>query len=398
MSATDSQSPEKEELIQHPKSRRGLVIGVVAVVVVVALVGGGLATTWFGLVSSGTQAVTLLGAGSTFAYPIITLWAAQYKNATGTQVNYNGIGSGGGISGIEGKSLDFAGTDAPLNSTAHGQYPTLITIPESLGAVTVAYNLPSSVPMHVNLTGPIVAQIFMGNITNWNDPAIASINPGVTFPNATIIPVHRSDSSGTTYAFSDYLSHVSPTFKAIYGTSKTIKWPTFELAGNGNQGVASTVNQKTYSVGYVELAYALQTNMAYAKVLNHDGNNYVLPTLATTQADAGNASGSLPTSGSADWSHVTIVNAPGANSYPICTFTYLLVYQELNVYPSGQGSGQMNQAKAQALVAFIWWAIHSGQTYASQLSYVPLPGSVVTLDVTTINTITFNGQVLHTGA
>ncbi len=396
MSATDSQPPKDEEIIQHPKSRRGLILGVVVVVVVVALVGGGLATNWFGLVSSGTQPVTLLGAGSTFAYPIITLWAAQYKNATGVQVNYNGIGSGGGINGIEQKTLDFGGTDAPLNTTAHGQYPTLLTIPESLGAITVAYNLPG-VPAHVNLTGPVIAQIFMGNITNWNDAAIRSLNPGVTFPNATILPVHRADSSGTTFAFSDYLSHISPTFKSIYGTSKQINWPKFELAGSGNQGVANTIDQTKNAVGYVELAYALQTNMAYAKVLNHDGSNYVLPTLQTTQADAANASATLP-AGNGDWSHVSIVNAPGANSYPICTFTYLLVYQELNVYPSGQGSGQMNQAKAQALVAFMWWAIHSGQTYAAQLSYVPLPSSVVSIDVTTVQSITFNGAALQTGA
>ncbi|HYM40630.1 MAG TPA: phosphate ABC transporter substrate-binding protein PstS [Thermoplasmata archaeon] len=396
MSATDSQSPEKEEIIQHPKSRRGLILGVVAVVVVVALVGGGLATNWFGLGSSGTQAITLLGAGSTFAYPIITLWAAQYKNATGVQVNYNGIGSGGGINGIEQKTLDFGGTDAPLNGTAHGQYPSLLTIPESLGAITVAYNLPG-VPIHVNLTGPVVAQIFMGNITNWNDTAIKSLNPGVSFPDATIIPVHRSDSSGTTFAFSDYLSHISTTFKQIYGTSKTINWPKSELAGNGNQGVANTVQQTKNAVGYVELAYALQIGMSYAKIMNHDGNNYVLPTLQTTQADAANASATLP-AGNGDWSHVTIVNAPGSNSYPICTFTYLLVYLELNVYPSGQGSGQMNQAKAQALVAFLWWAIHSGQPYAKQLSYVPLPTTVVTNDETTIRSMTFNGAALQTGA
>ncbi len=396
MSATDSQPPEKEEIIQHPKSRRGLIIGVVAVVVIVALVGGGLATNWFGLMSSGTQAITLLGAGSTFAYPIITLWAAQYKNATGVQVNYNGIGSGGGINGIEQKTLDFGGTDAPLNSTAHTQYPALLTIPESLGAITVAYNLPG-VPAHIDLTGPVVAQIFMGNITNWNDTAITSLNPGVTFPNTTIIPVHRADSSGTTYAFSDYLSHISPTFKQMYGTNKQINWPKFELAGSGNQGVANTVDTTKYALGYVELAYALQTSMAYAKILNHDGSAYVLPTLQTTQADAANASATLP-AGNGDWSQVSIVNAPGANSYPICTFTYLLVYQELNVYPSGQGSGQMNQAKAKTLVAFLWWAVHSGQTYAAQLSYVPLPSNVVSIDITTIQSMTFNGQVLQAGA
>ncbi len=395
MSAANKSSPESDEIIQHPKSRRGLVIGVAAVVVVVALVGGGLATNWFGLASSGTQAITLLGAGSTFAYPIITLWAAQYRNATGVLVNYNGIGSGGGIKGVEQKSLEFGGTDAPLNSTAHQQFPTLLTIPESLGAITVAYNAPG-VPAHVNLTGPVVAQIFMGNITNWNDPAIGGLNLGVTFPNATIIPVHRSDSSGTTFAFSDYLSHVSPTFKALYGTSKQIKWPTFELGESGNQGVASTVQQTSNAIGYVELAYALQTSMNYAKIQNHDGY-YVLPTLATTQADAANATAALP-AGNGDWSHVSIVNANGTNSYPISTFTYLLVYQELNVYPSGQGSGQMDQAKAQALVSFLWWAVHTGQTYAQQLSYVPLPASVVSIDVTTIQSIAFNGQPLPTGA
>ena len=394
MSATTSQPSESEEILQRPKSRRGLAIGIVAVVVIVALVGGGFATNWFGLTSSGNQANNLLGAGSTFAYPIITLWAAQYKNATGVQVNYNGIGSGGGINGIEQKSLDFGGTDAPLAASAHQQYPSLLTIPESLGAITVAYNLPG-LPTHINLTGPVVAQIFMGNITSWNDPAITSLNPLVTFPSATIIPVHRSDSSGTTYAFSDYLSHVSTEFKDIYGTSKTISWPTFELAGSGNQGVANTIQTTQNSVGYVELAYALQTNMAYAKVRNHDNTSYVLPTLATTQADAGNASATLP-AGNGDWSSVSIVDAPGANSYPICTFTYLLVYQELDVYPSGQGSGQMNQAKAQALVAFLWWAIHDGQTYASQLSYVPLPSSVVSLDATTVQSMTFNGQALQT--
>lgn len=395
MSATDPSSRESDEILQHPRSHRGLVVGAAAVVIVVALVGGGLATDWFGLASSARQPVALLGAGSTFAYPIMTLWAAQYRNATGVLVNYNGIGSGGGINGVEQRSLDFGATDAPLNGTAHQQFPTLLTIPESLGAITVAYNVPG-VPAHVNLTGPVVAQIFMGNVTNWNDPAIAGLNPGVTFPNATIIPVHRSDSSGTTFAFSDYLSHISPTFKALYGTSKQIKWPTFELGESGNQGVASTIQQTSGSIGYVELAYALQTNMDYAKIQNHDGS-FVLPTLATTQADAANATASLP-AGDGDWSHVSIVNANGTNSYPISTFTYVLVYQELNVYPSGQGSGQMDPAKAQALVSFLWWAVHTGQTYAPQLSYVPLPASVVAIDSTTLQSITFNGQALPTGA
>ncbi len=380
---------EEPESLQPRSSRRGLWIAVAAIAVVVVILAAGFMTNWFGLTQSSATTITLNGAGSTFALPIISAWSTQYKGLTGVQINYQGTGSGAGISAIIAKSLDFGATDAPLNATQHAQNPALLTIPESLGAVTVAYNVPG-VPAHVNITGAILAGIYLRQITNWNDANISAINPGVTFPNLAIIPVHRSDASGTTFCFTNYLSVVNATWSSEIGTAKSVSWPSGEIGAQGNPGVASVVLGQKGAIGYVELAYSLQNNLAFAKVKNQE-NNYILPSLNSTKAAAANASGSLP-AGNGDWSHVSIVNAPGANSYPISTFTYLLVYKELNVY----ASSVMTQSRAQALVSFLWWAIHDGQSTASSLSYVPLPSNVVILDVTTIQSITFNGQTLST--
>jgi len=374
---------ENEGTIQPQKSRRGLwiVLSVVAVVVIILLAGA--LTNWFGL--GGTQPIQLNGAGSSFAFPLMSAWSTQYKTLTGVQINYQVTGSGAGISAIVAKNLDFGGTDAPLNATQHSQNPTLLTIPESLGAVTVAYNLPG-VAAHVNLTGPIIANIYLGLITRWADANITAINPGVTFPSTSIFVEYRSDSSGTTFVFTDYLSKVSAQFATQVGKGKLVAWP----VGSGspqNQGVANAVKGQTGAIGYVELAYVVQNSMSYAKVKNAAGN-YILPDLNSTAAAAESAAGSLP-AGNGDWSRVSITNATGATSYPISTFTYILVYQELNVYPSG-----MTQAKAQALVAFLRWAISTGQTTATSLTYAPLPAAVVTQDGTTIDSITFNGQHL----
>ncbi len=374
---------ENEGTIQPQKSRRGLwiVLSVVAVVVIILLAGA--LTNWFGL--GGTQPIQLNGAGSSFAFPLMSAWSTQYKTLTGVQINYQGTGSGAGISAIIAKNLDFGGTDAPLNATQHSQNPTLLTIPESLGAVTVAYNLPG-VAAHVNLTGPIIANIYLGLITRWADANITAINPGVTFPSTSIFVEYRSDSSGTTFVFTDYLWKVSAQFATQVGKGKLVAWP----VGSGspqNQGVANAVKGQTGAIGYVELAYVDQNSMSYAKVKNAAGN-YILPDLNSTAAAAASAAGSLP-AGNGDWSRVSITNATGATSYPISTFTYILVYQELNVYPSG-----MTQAKAQALVAFLRWAISTGQTTATSLTYAPLPAAVVTQDGTTIDSITFNGQHL----
>ena len=374
---------DSELSIQPQKSRRGLwiVLSVVAAVVIILIAGA--LTNWFGL--AGTPPIQLNGAGSSFAFPLMSAWSTEYKTATGVQINYQGTGSGAGISAIIAKNLDFGATDAPLNATQHSQNPTLLTIPESLGAVTVAYNLPT-VPAHVNLTGPIIANIYLGLITRWDDANIRGINPGVTFPSTSIFVEYRSDSSGTTFVFTDYLSKASSQFATQVGKGKLVAWP----VGSGspqNQGVANAVKGQIGAIGYVELAYVVQNSMSYAKVQNAEGN-YILPDLNSTAAAAASAAGSLP-AGNSDWSHVSITNATGAGSYPISTFTYILVYQELDVYPNG-----MTQEKAQALVAFLRWAISTGQTTATSLTYAPLPSAVVTQDGATIDMITFNGQHL----
>ncbi len=381
---------ENETTIQPSKSRRGLWAAIAVIAVVVVIVAAGLMTNWFGLSGSSTApTITLNGGGSTFALPIISAWSTQYKTLTGVQINYQGTGSGAGINAIIAKSLDFGATDAPLNATQHSQNPSLLTIPESLGAVTMAYNVPG-VPTHINITGAIIANIYLRVITNWNDANISAINPGVTFPNLAIIPAHRSDGSGTTYCFTDYLSKVSSQWASQIGTAKSVSWPSGEIGAQGNPGVAAVVQGQSGAIGYVELAYSLSNNLAYAKVKNAAGS-YILPTLNSTSAAAANTAGALP-AGDADWSHVSIVNATGADSYPISTFTYLLVYKELNVY----ASGVMTQARAQALVSFLWWAVHDGQNTSGTLSYVPLPSTVVSGDATTIQSITFDGQALST--
>jgi phosphate transport system substrate-binding protein len=374
---------ENEQPLQPRKSRRGLwiVVGVIAIVAIIVVAGA--LTNWFGL--GGPSPIQLNGAGSSFAYPLMSAWSTQYKGLTGVQINYQATGSGAGINAIIAKNLDFGGTDAPLNATQHAQNPTLLTIPESLGAVTVAYNLPGA-PAHINLTGPIIANIYLGVIRTWNDLNITTINPGFNFPSTSIFVEYRSDSSGTTFVFTDYLSKVSAQFASQVGKGKLVAWP----VGSGapqNQGVANAVKGQAGAIGYVELAYVVQNSMAYAKIKNAAGN-YILPDLNSTAAAAASTAGSLP-AGNGDWSKVSITNATGTNSYPIATFTYLLVYQELNIYPSG-----MTQAKAKALVDFLWWAVHSGQTEAAMLTYAPLPSAVVTLDETTIHTITFNGGAL----
>ncbi len=389
--ADKATNPEEPESLQPRKSRRGLWIAIAVVVVVVVILAAGFTTSWFGLVSSGTnaQTITLNGQGSTFALPVISAWSTQYKTLAGVQVNYQGTGSGAGINNIIAKNDDFGATDAPLNTTQHTQNPSLLTIPESLGAVTMAYNVPG-VAAHLNMTASVIAGIYLRLITNWNDANISAVNPGVTFPNLAILPVHRSDASGTTYCFTNYLSVVNATWASQIGTAKSVSWPSGEIGAQGNPGVAAVVQGQKGAIGYVELAYSLQNSLAYAKVQNAAGN-YILPTLNSTAAAAASAAGNLP-AGNADWSHVSIVNAAGADSYPIATFTYLLVYKELNVFPSGV----MTQARAQALVSFLWWAIHDGQSTAGTLQYVPLPSSVVAGDVTTIQSMTFNGQALST--
>lgn len=310
------------------------------------------------------------------------------------QINYQSIGSGGGIKAMQEKTVQFGGSDAPLSATEATNIPNALHIPETIGAVTICYNIPG-VSTGLKLTGQIIADIYQGTISNWNDPAIQNINPDVTLPSKPIVTVHRSDSSGTTFVFTGYLSVSSTAWSTAGGgpgQSKSVSWPNAPggvIGSNNNAGVASTVNGTQYAIGYVELAYALQNGMTVAAVQNPTGN-YIMPTLASTTAAAQSvASAGLP-AGNASWTSVNLLNAPDAQAYPIVSFSYLIVYKELNVLPD------MTQAKATALVQFLWYVVHSGQDLAPGLAYAQLSSNVVQIDEATIQSITFNGQVVYT--
>jgi phosphate ABC transporter phosphate-binding protein len=313
---------------------------------------------------------------------------AQYQQQKANiKINYQSIGSGGGISALEGKTVDFAASDAPLGAADIAKAPNSLHIPETIGAVTIAYNLPR-IPTGLHLTGKVVADIFAGNVTMWNDPEIQNLNSNVTLPASSILVVHRSDGSGTTFIFTGYLSASSPTWQTAIGQGKAVAWPT-GIGANGNTGVASVVQGTQNTVGYVELAYALQNNMTVAAIQNTVGN-WILPSLNTIQlAVQSAASRGLP-AGNGNWANVNLLNAPDPQAYPIVSFTYLLVYQELNVIPG------MTQNAATALVQFLWWVIHDGQQNSPGLEYVPLPANVVQIDEASIQSITFNGQHLPT--
>ena len=303
------------------------------------------------------------------------------------QVNYQSIGSGGGISAMQQKTVDFGASDAPLSATDAVNVPNALHIPETIGAVTIAYNLPG-VATGLHLTGKVIADIYQGTITKWNDTAIQTLNPSVALPATNIIVVHRSDSSGTSFVFTGYLSASSSAWNTSVGQGKSVAWPV-GVGSSGNAGVAGTVEGSANTIGYVELAYSLQYNMKVAAVQNPAGN-WIMPTLASTTAAAQSvASAGLP-AGTASWTNVNILNAPNAQAYPIVTFSYIIVYKELNVVTG------MTQDKATALVQWLWYMVHNGQDQAQPLSYASLPANVVTIDETTIQSITFNGQTMPT--
>ncbi len=330
-----------------------------------------------------SQSYTITGAGSTFVFPLMDTWRVEYnKIHQNIQLNYQSIGSGAGIKLLQQKSVDFAASDAPLQPSETAKAQGVLTIPESIGGITIAYNIPG-IDKGLKLTGPVIAKIFMGDITSWNDPAIANLNPGANLPNQKIVIAHRADGSGTTYAFTDYLSKVSSDWKSKVGQGKTVPWPV-GTGGQGNAGVATIVKSTPYAVGYIELAYAVQNNMAYAFVQNADGSAFVEPTIDTVTADAAVAGSNLPTA-DGDWSQVSIVNQPGKNSYPISTLTYVMIYKDLSTV-----NGE-TQDKAKEVIDFLTWVIHDGQQYSSGLLYVPLPDSIKKIDEQGLAQVTFTG-------
>jgi phosphate ABC transporter phosphate-binding protein len=324
------------------------------------------------------QPVTLNGAGASFPYPLIDKWRFEYTSLKPhVTVNYQSIGSGGGIKAITDKTVEFGASDAPLTDETFKGLPGILHIPETIGAVAVVYNVPN-VTSGLKLTGEALSQIYLGKITKWNDQKITSLNPGVQLPDKEILIVHRSDGSGTTFVFTDYLSNVSQEWATEVGKGTSVSWPV-GVGGKGNEGVAGAVKQNQFSIGYVELAYAKKETMTYALIQNREGK-FIEPTLETTRAAATSAAPILP-KGDQSWSKVTIVNPSGSDSYPIASFTYLLVYKD-----------QVDQMKGKALVDFLWWVIHDGQKYAPSLDYVPLPDEVVKLNEETLKLVNHKGQ------
>lgn len=311
-----------------------------------------------------SSGVDLNGAGATFPYPIYYKWFSDYAGSTGIKINYQSIGSGGGIKQFSDGIVDFGASDSPMTDeemtrTKHG---AVLHFPTVLGAVVITYNLPS-VTQPLRLTGEAISDIFRGTITKWNDARIAALNPGVTLPGEDILVVHRSDGSGTTYVFTDYLSAASPAWAVSAGgpgRGKEVKWPV-GLGGKGNEGVAGQVKQTPGSIGYVELAYARQNQLPIAHVRNRNGE-FVEPSAATITAAAAGVIAAL----AADTDYrVSIVDGPGAGAYPISSFTWLLVYRTAP-----------DAAKGKKLVDFMRWMYSTGQQTAASLDYAPLPADL----------------------
>jgi len=325
--------------------------------------------------STSSGSVDLTGAGATFPYPIYSKWFSDYAKATGVKINYQSIGSGGGIRQLSEMTVDFGASDSPMSddelSKAKGG--PVLHIPTVLGADVVTYNLPG-VTTALKLTPDVIAGIFLGTIKKWNDPKIGSLNSGVSLPNQDILVVHRSDGSGTTYIFTDYLTTAAPAWKSV-GKGKEVKWPV-GVGAKGNEGVAGQVKQTPGAVGYVELAYAKQNNLPIAAVRNKSGQFVAASVSAVTAAAAGVAK-SLPPN--TDY-RLSIVNAPGADSYPISSFTWILVYQH-----------QGDATKGKKLVDFLNWALTDGEAEVSSLDYAPLPGEMAANVKARVATIDFSG-------
>jgi phosphate transport system substrate-binding protein len=326
-------------------------------------------------VSSGGS-VDLTGAGATFPYPIYSKWFSDYAAATGVKINYQSIGSGGGIRQLSEQTVDFGASDSPMSDDemAKAKGGPILHIPTVLGADVITYNLPG-VTAALKLTPAVIADIFMGKVKKWNDTRIATLNAGVSLPATDILVVHRSDGSGTTYIFTDYLSTAVPAWKTSVGKGKEVKWPV-GLGAKGNEGVAGQVKQTPGSIGYVELAYATQNNLPIAAIRNKSGQFVAASVPAVTAAAAG-AAKALPAN--TDY-RISIVDAPGADSYPISSFTWILVYQK-----------QTDAVKGKKLVDFLNWALTEGEKSAVTLDYAPLPAEMATTVKAKLGTIDLSG-------
>jgi phosphate transport system substrate-binding protein len=320
-----------------------------------ALIAGlALAATGFA-----AAAANITGAGATFPYPIYAKWAEAYKAKTGTAMNYQSIGSGGGLAQIKARTVDFGASDMPLKPEELGA-AGLVQFPAIIGGIVPIVNLEGVAPGTLRLTGPVLADIYLGKVRTWNDQAIAELNPGLKLPASAVAVVHRSDGSGTTFNFTDYLAKVSPDWKAKVGSSTAVAWPT-GVGGKGNEGVAAYVQRIKGAIGYVEFAYAKRNNQAHALVRNREGA-YPVPGTASFQAAAAHA----------DWAsspgyYRIITDSPGADSWPIAATSFIVLHAR-----------QDKPERAAEVLMFFDWAFRHGQPMAEALDYVALPGSLVT--------------------
>ena len=326
------------------------------------------------------EAKTLNGAGATFPAPLYQKWFSEYVNVTQVQVNYQAIGSGGGIKGIQDQTVDFGASDAPMTDeqVAGAKGGEVYHIPTALGAIVPTYNLPT-VKSKLKFTGDTLAGIFLGTIQKWNDPKLVAGNPDLVNVNEDIVVVHRSDGSGTTFGWTDYLSTVSPEWQQKVGKATSVNWPT-GLGGSGNAGVAGEVQQNPNAIGYVELIYAVQNNMGYGMVRNKSGK-FVDPSLESVTAAAAANAANIP----ADL-RFSIVDAPGDASYPISTATWLLLYKNMP-----------DQPKAVALTRLAWWATHEGQKFNKDLAYATVPDALNAKSEQFIKQIASNGKPAFPG-
>lgn len=320
------------------------------------------------------SSISLLGAGASFPGPIYTKMFDVYAKETGVKVNYQSIGSSGGLKNIQDRVVDFGGTDSFVKDADFAKYPgALVHIPTVAGAIVVTYSLPDSPALR--LTGSVVTDIYLGKITKWNDSAIAALNPSVKLPNLAIMPVYRSDGSGTTFNFTAYLAAISPEWKAKVGNANSVSWPVGQGAAQ-NAGVAGVVTRTPGSIGYVELAYANQNKLAVASIQNASGK-WIDPSLESTSAAA---AGSFPKD-----TRILLVDTSAPDGYPICSLTWIVIYKE-------QSYNSRSYEQAKALVDLLWWSTHEGQKYAASLDYAPLPAPAVKIVEDILKSVTYNGQ------
>ncbi len=327
---------------------------------------------------SGSGSVTLQGAGATFPAPLYQKWLSEYGNLhPNLKMDYQSIGSGGGIKQIKEQTVDFGASDSPMSDADLKSAPgEIVHIPTVLGAVVITYNL-EGMKQPLRFSPEVISDIFLGKIKKWNDPKIAADNAGVTLPANDITVVHRSDGSGTSAVFTDYLSKVSAEWKEKVGAGVSPSWPT-GIGGKGNEGVTGQVKNTPNTIGYVELAYAAKNKLPVAHIKNAAGS-FIEPSIDAVTAAAAASVANMP-----DDLRISITNAPGAQAYPISSYTYILVYKN-----------QKDAAKGKAIVDFLWWGIHDGEGFAKELLYAPLPADVVKKAEVKINSVTANGAALR---